>query len=335
MPRVREEVDLRSRLDPRSWLLAIFDSMTDAVVGAALDGKIISVNPAACRTFGYSPGEFLGLSVLDISLPSRASVVVQMLNEVRAGLPVSHHRTTLVRKGGEQFPASVAISPVLDDGGGVAGVAGIIRDVSTERDAEENRRVFEALVESSPDAIYSRSLRGTITSWNPGAVALFSFGSEEIIGRSVRVLVPADGETELGDFTKKIVKGEHVREYETIRVAKDRRRIPVSLTLFPIREESGTINGIGCIARSMLRTVEMQAAFRKLQSLTARERDVMGLVADGLSNKQIATRLKLSDQTVKNYVSRVLLKLGKATRTQAAAEFLCFRAFLGDTQVRS
>lgn len=329
MPASRERVASAGSGGARSWLAAVLESTTDAVVGATVEGRISSVNPAACRTFGYSPAEFLNLSVPDITLPRRADAVAEVLARLEHGERLDHYRTTLVRKGGETFPASIALSPVLDDAGGVAGVAAIIRDLSAEKDAEEKRRLLEGLVESSPDAIYSRSLRGTVTSWNPAAEDLFGYRSDEIVGRSILLLVPPEGESEVGAFTDRIVRGEVVREYETIRLTKDRRRIPLALTLFPIRDETGTITGLGALARDLLRTAAMQASFRRLESLSERERDVAGLLADGMNNKDIARALGLSEQTVKNYVSRVLLKLGKATRTQAAADYLAFRPLLG------
>ena len=329
MSAAQEPATLSSIADPRSWLLAVLDCASDAVIGVTLEGKISSVNPAASEIFGYTPAEFLELSVWDIGLPERAEAAAEVTGRIRRGERVDHYRTTLVRKDGETFPASLAVSPIVDADGTVVGLSGVIRDLSAERVAEENRRLFEALVQSSPDAVYSRSLAGEITSWNPSAEALLGYSRKDIVGRSIRLLVPPDGENELGEFTSRIVRGEVVQGYETIRLTKDHRRIPLSLTLFPIRDETGSITGIGCIARDMVGTAAMQKSFLKLAALSPRERDVMGLVADGMNNKEIAEHLGLSEQTVKNYVSRILLKLGASSRIHAAAEFLSFRSFLG------
>lgn len=312
-----------------NWLLSILESSNDAILSGTLDGRFSSANQAACRLFGYTPAEFLTLSVNDIVVPEDHALIAKILERVRRGERVEPYRAQRLKKSGERFPALLSVSAIFDSDAEVVGYSSIVRDLSAETRAEVNRRLLETLIDSSSDAIYSYSLEGTISSWNPSAVRLFGYSTQEMVGRSMRVLVPPEGEGELGGFTEAVANGRVVQDYQTIRLTKAGHRIPIALNLFPIRDDSGGVTGIGSIARDLQRTAELQKTFRKLKGLSAREREVLGLLAEGMSNSDIASTLGLSEQTIKNYISRILLKLGTTTRSHAAAEFLTFRSFIG------
>jgi PAS domain S-box-containing protein len=98
-----------------------------------------------------------------------------------------------------------------------------------------------AIVESSDDAILSVDLEGTIATWNRGAEKLFGYLSEEVIGGSVLMLIPADRQSEEPDILERIRRGEHVKHYETVRRSKDGRPVPVSLSVSPIIDASGVV----------------------------------------------------------------------------------------------
>ena len=112
-------------------------------------------------------------------------------------------------------------------------------------------RRFEAIVESSDDAIISKSLDGIITSWNPAAQRLFGYTAEEIVGRSIAVLMPEERHDDLETILGRIRRGERVEHYETVRVSKDGRRIPVSLSVSPVKDAAGRIIGAAKIARDI------------------------------------------------------------------------------------
>ena len=112
-------------------------------------------------------------------------------------------------------------------------------------------RRFEAIVESSDDAIISKSLDGIITSWNPAAQRLFGYTAAEIVGRSIAVLMPEERHDDMESILGRIRRGERVDHYETVRVAKDGRKIPVSLSVSPVRDAAGRIVGAAKIARDI------------------------------------------------------------------------------------
>jgi PAS domain S-box-containing protein len=119
------------------------------------------------------------------------------------------------------------------------------------RRAEEIASYLAAIVESSDDAIIGKTLDGIITSWNPGAIQLFGYTPEEIIGQPIARLVPPDRPDDATRILERIRRGERVDHYETERLRKDGRRIYVSLSVSPIKDETGAIVGAAKIARDV------------------------------------------------------------------------------------
>jgi PAS domain S-box-containing protein len=109
----------------------------------------------------------------------------------------------------------------------------------------------EAIVESSDDAIISKSLTGIITSWNPAAERLFGYTAAEIIGRPISVLMPPERHDDMESILNRVRKGERVDHFETVRISKEGRRIPVSLSVSPVKDASGQIVGAAKIARDI------------------------------------------------------------------------------------
>ena len=118
-----------------------------------------------------------------------------------------------------------------------------------------------AIVESSDDAIVSKTLEGTITSWNPAAERLFGYTAEEVIGRPISILAPPDRENEMPANLERIRRGEKVDRYETVRRRKDGSLVDISLTVSPIRDGTGRIVGASIIARDI--TARKQAEERQ------------------------------------------------------------------------
>lgn len=117
--------------------------------------------------------------------------------------------------------------------------------------AEIIARRLAAIVESSDDAIISKNLNGIITSWNRAAEMMFGFTAEEQIGRSILTIIPPDRNNEEKDVITRIKRGEVVDHYETVRRRRDGTLFPISLTISPIRDESGTVVGASKIARDI------------------------------------------------------------------------------------
>jgi PAS domain S-box-containing protein len=117
--------------------------------------------------------------------------------------------------------------------------------------SDDNARLLAAIIESSDDAIVSKDVRGIVRSWNRGAERIFGFTAEEMIGQSIRKIIPADRQHEEDRVLASVMAGERVDHFDTIRRTKDGRLIPISLTVSPIRDSSGQVVGASKIARDI------------------------------------------------------------------------------------
>jgi PAS domain S-box-containing protein len=119
-----------------------------------------------------------------------------------------------------------------------------------------------AIVESSDDAIVSKDLNGIVQTWNPGAERMFGYTLEEMIGRSIRAIIPPDRQREEDDVLSRIRRGESIEHYETVRMRKDGRLIDISLSVSPVRGPDGQIIGASKIARDV---TEQKRMLRELE----------------------------------------------------------------------
>ncbi len=127
----------------------------------------------------------------------------------------------------------------------------------------EAQSLMASIVESSDDGIIGQSLDGTIVSWNRGAEKLLGYSVEETKGRSVSIIIPPDHDAELAGIIEKIKKGEHIENYETVRLNKEGKRIDVSVTISPITSDSEGIIGASAIIRDISERKIAQEELRK------------------------------------------------------------------------
>lgn len=136
-------------------------------------------------------------------------------------------------------------------------------DAERSRAAAANERLA-AIVESSDDAIYSRTLDGTVSTWNAGAERMYGYAAEEIVGRSVDVLMLPSHEDDLATLLERVRQGATVQHYETVRVRKDGSHVDVSLSMSPIKDEAGDVIGASTIARDISEQRRAEAQIRRL-----------------------------------------------------------------------
>ncbi|MAK59939.1 MAG: histidine kinase [Ponticaulis sp.] len=135
--------------------------------------------------------------------------------------------------------------------------------------ASENNAWLAAIIASSRDAIVSKTLDGTITSWNPAAERMFGFSADEIVGQTIRKLVPNRLQHEEDAILSAIRKGEIVDQMETVRLHKSGAEVPISVTISPILDEQGKVVGASKIARDISKEIE---ARKQLEESEARFR---------------------------------------------------------------
>ncbi|SDE66285.1 two-component system sensor histidine kinase NtrB [Terriglobus roseus] len=136
-------------------------------------------------------------------------------------------------------------------------------------DAARANSLLAAIVESSDDAIISKDLDGTITSWNAAAERIFGFSSEEIVGKSILTLIPEDLQDEEKTIIARLRRGERIEHFETTRVAKSGKLLSLSLTISPVRDASGTVVGASKIARDISERKEFERRLVETEKIVA------------------------------------------------------------------
>jgi len=129
--------------------------------------------------------------------------------------------------------------------------------------ADEARALLAAIVAASDDAIVSKTLEGVILSWNGGAERLFGYTAAEAVGRSIDLIIPPELRDEERSFLQRLRRGERIDHFETVRVTKDGRHIDVSLTISPVRDETGRVFGASKVARDISERKRVESALRE------------------------------------------------------------------------
>ena len=262
-----------------SLLAAIVTWSSDAIVSKTPNGTITSWNSAASLLLGYSAPEMIGQSIRILIPADRQGEEDMILSRIAAGERVDNYETARLSKDGRSIDVSVTISPIRDQSGTVIGASKIIRDITEKKRAERAEALLAAIVASSSDPILSKTLDGTITSWNAAAAKLFGYSAPEMIGQSIRTLIPADRQGEEDRILSRIATGERIDNYETVRLSKGGRAIDVSVTISPIRDQSGTVIGASKIILDITEKKRADEQIRLLlREVNHRARNMLGLV---------------------------------------------------------
>ncbi|HAN48708.1 MAG TPA: hypothetical protein DCQ20_07505 [Nitrospira sp.] len=162
-------------------------------------------------------------------------------------------------------------SPLRDNAGCLLRWLGTFTEIHDRKQAESMQARLAAIVESSSDAVISKSLDGRILTWNKSAELMFGYSGEEIIGQSIFLLIPPDRQLEETTLIELIKTGKRVQQYETIRIRKSGSSIQVSLTVSPIMDANGLVNAVSTIAHDITarkQTEEMMTQQRRLIELS-------------------------------------------------------------------
>ena len=245
-------------------------SIGEAVLTTDSQGRITRMNTVAETLTGWRAVDAIGRPLDDVFVVIDAQTRAKAGNPVRGvlneGIVSSLPNMLLVSADGRTIPIDDSAAPIRSDDGRMAGAIMVFRDVTERRRSEEERnlrdlaaRELAAIVESSDDAIVSKDLESTIRSWNRGAERIFGYTAEEMIGRSIRVVIPDDRWSEEDHVLRQLRRGEKVDHFETVRRRKDGSEVPVSLTISPIYSPDGVVIGASKIARDISDRKQVEA----------------------------------------------------------------------------
>jgi PAS domain S-box-containing protein len=155
------------------------------------------------------------------------------------------------RPDGTRVTVRVSVAALRDAQGRIVGAINAFQDITERKLAEEAAAYLAAIVASADDAIISKTLEGFITSWNAGAERIFGYPEVEAIGKKITLIIPPDRMEEEELILTRLKHGNRIEHFETERVAKDGRRIPISLTVSPVKASDGRIMGASKVARDI------------------------------------------------------------------------------------
>jgi PAS domain S-box-containing protein len=289
-------------------------SLPVAVYTTDAQGKITYYNAAAAELWGRRPelgrDEFSGAWKLfwpdGTPLPHNECPMALSLKEKR---PVRGMEAIIERPDGTRVHYIPHPIPLFDDTGNLTGGVNTIVDITDRHQGELAAQRLAAIVESSEDAVLAKDLNGIVTSWNQGAARLFGYTADEVIGKTVTILIPADRQDEEPAILARIRRGERVEHYETVRQRKDGSLIDVSLTVSPVRNSAGDVVGASKIARDI--TERRRAQERQVTLLREMSHRVKNLFALSSAVITLSTR---AARTPADLADAVRSRLGALAR---------------------
>ena len=232
-------------------LAAIIESSNKSIISTNLDRILTSWNPASEILFGYTADEMIGQPIARIIPIEKREETNACFEKTISNIKLKPYKTLRLRKDGSTISISLTVSPIFDQMGAIIGVSGMSQDITQEEAASQYARNMASIIEHSNDSIISANLEGIIVSWNPTAERTFGYLSEEIVGQSISLIIPADNKDEFAEIQKKIRGGDRIDPYETLRIRKDGIAIPVSLTISLVYDDNGVVIGLSGISRDI------------------------------------------------------------------------------------
>jgi PAS domain S-box-containing protein len=252
---------------------ALLHALPVAVYTTDAAGHITFYNEAAAALWGTRPtlnsdqwcGSWRTYWPDGTPLPHDQCPMAVALKEKRDFIIGNGQEAVAEQPDGTRIPFVAFPSLLRDEAGEVVGALNMFVDISERKRNEEIAQRLASIVESSEDAIIAKTLEGIITSWNKSAERVFGYAAEEVIGKPITILVPADRQGEEEEILKRIRSGQRVEHFETVRQRKFGGLIDISLTVSPIRNSHGKILGVSKIARDITERKRAAEAARRAE----------------------------------------------------------------------
>jgi PAS domain S-box-containing protein len=227
----------------RSIALNIPNSL---IIVIGKDHRFITVEGDLMVKMGFDSKSYEGKHPNEVSAAGRYEATKHLYDRVLRGEKFSEERTGVT---GDVF--MVYFIPLADEGDEIYAGLIIAMDITEAKQSEEKNAKLAAIIDSSDDAIISKTLEGIITSWNESAQRIFGYTAEEMIGQHVLKLIPEDRHEEEPKILAQLRNGHRVEHFETKRITKHRQLLDISLTISPVRDKKGNIIGLSKIARDI------------------------------------------------------------------------------------
>ncbi|HEU5381106.1 MAG TPA: PAS domain S-box protein [Ktedonobacteraceae bacterium] len=312
----RKEAGERLRISENRYR-RLFEASQDGILLVDPQTCTISdANPSLIELLGYSREQLLGQKLWLIALVGDQQATLSFVQELHEQRMLRREKLPLYTRDGDLRYVELVSTIFRANGHEV--IQCNIRDITERKLAEEARLYLASIVDSSVDAILSKDLDGTITSWNTAAERMYGYRAQEVVGRSVSLLFPPDRPDEFTQIMERIRRGECVESYETIRVRKDGSLLNVSVTVSPIKKSNGTIIGASAIARDITALKNLEQEREAFIGLVTHELKTPLTALQGnvqLANRQLTRLLSQQEQlgaAQQHTIEEVLIMLGRS-----------------------
>jgi PAS domain S-box-containing protein len=285
------DIGLKSGTPTETYFHDLLDALPAAIYTTDALGRITFYNKAAAELWGTRPelgkSEWCGSWRLyrtdGAALPHDQCPMAITLKENREvrGVEAIAERPDGTRVNFIPYPTLL-----YDGSGGIAGAINTLVDTTRQR-AEEYAQRLASIIESTDDAVISKDLDGTITSWNRGAQAIFGYTADDVVGKPITILIPAERLDEEPTILARIRSGERIDHYETVRRRKDGSLIDISVTVSPIKNAGGKVIGASKIARDITvsRRARLEIAELREQLAHAARVSALGQLSSALAHE--------------------------------------------------
>ena len=249
-------------------LRALLENLPDAVYIKDAASRFLRLNQATAGELGIAdPAAAVGKTDLDFFPPALAAEYLADEQRLLAtGEPMLSKFERQQTAAGEERWVLASKTPLRDADGNVTGLVGVNRDITEQWKQQIEMARLASIVESSSDAILSKTLDGIITSWNPAAERLYGYTAAEAVGRSIEMLIPAGEANDIPAILARIRAGERIEHYDARRQTRDGRVLDIALTVSPIRDSHGIVVGASTIARDVTALRRLQAERDRLHA---------------------------------------------------------------------
>lgn len=281
-----------------------FSSVEQGIITIDLDGVITEWNTTAEKIFGFSAKELIGKNISLILCEAIFQKEKDIIRNLKNGNKEIYEAECRNKNENKIFISFTAF-PIKDYMGKVTHISQFVSDITEQKLADEKQAILAAIVNSSDDAIISKTLDGIITSWNHSATRMFGYTENEAIGKHISIIIPQERMGEETVIINSIRRGEKIDHFETVRVAKDGTELNLSLTVSPVKDRKGKIIGASKIARDISIRVaaekQHQLYTQRLQELNAYKDEFMVMASHELKTPLtvILANLQLLDLMMK------------------------------------
>jgi PAS domain S-box-containing protein len=251
--------------DSEEFNRTVLESSPDCLKVIAADGTVLSLNENGCSLLRLAdPTVLVGKKWWGFWPEESRALVQNAVVRASRGEAVRFEREGPIATGEVKW-WDVEVSPVRNPDGSVSRIVAVSRDITARKKSEEAVARLAAIVESSHDALFGEDLNGIITSWNQGAEQIFGYRAEEIVGTSIMRLMPADRQAAEHELQRQIVAGELGGTFEAIRLTKEGREFPASITVAPLKDAAGKVIGTSRVLRDITERARATEALRASQ----------------------------------------------------------------------